>query len=113
MFKNKLYWKLIRTEKLNRSKKHGTPLYERTREAVFQASKELLKSIKPKKRSYNFRLSRMKIIGRIYQSYYRLTNTFKNGSVSTIIGKVQKNGNCEYPNTKWYRLTKAWKILKL
>ena len=62
---------------------------------------------------YDLKLAKHFLVGKIYRFYWRVFGGFKWGhGPLTIIGKVNHTtGNCEYPNTPYYRLTKAYKFL--
>ena len=63
--------------------------------------------VKPNYKHYNYKLGRKPIIGKIYRAYYIIHgHTFKHHGPITIIGKTDSEGNVEYPNTRWNRITK-------
>ena len=124
LFKNRivkkyLYKQFIELQEMRKLSKSigahsGLPMSKALNEINIQQkgiTEQILKLSEHKKRkSYNFKLGRKKIIGKVYAWYFRLFNGFEYGSGPvTIIGKVNKHGKCEYPNTPFYRLTKAWK----
>ena len=105
----KLQWKVIRLEKQYRL--CGESQKERIHEELMEAIAELNNVInwKPRKR-YNFKVR--SIFKYAYDIYWKaFGSTFKHGGVRNLIGKVQKAGNCIYPNTPYYRITKCWKFL--
>lgn len=107
--KKNLYWQYIRADKSLRV----VPDYrkEEVRNEIYKICAKLNKKIK-KKRHYSFKLGRMSVIRHVYHLYTKTFHCFKNGNgPMTIIGKVSKCGNCEYPNTPYYRITKAWRFL--
>ncbi len=109
--KNSLYWQYIRKMKLQRYFK-STPSNEaRVRDEITQICKKLNQKIKHR-RHYNFKLGCMGFVRHFYHVYIKAFRGFKtgNGPIS-IIGKVSKSGNCEYPNTFYYRITKCWGFL--
>lgn len=64
--------------------------------------------VKPKWKTYRFSISKIRVIGAFYRLIMRIFgSTYKNGGSLTIIGKMDRNGNVEYPNTAFYRLTKS------
>ena len=101
--KNSLYWRFIRESKLE-----GKNLNYST--AIPGIVRKLNQKVRRK--HYNFKLSRVFLIGKIYRVYTKAFYCFKKGhGPITIIGKVSKSGNCTYPNTPYYRITKAWRLL--
>jgi len=106
--KNSLYWTFIRLDKLDRP---GTILEGQQTEKITKIVKKLSLKIKNRKH-YNFKLSRLFLIGKIYRVYTKAFWGFKKGhGPISIVGKVSKSGNCVYPNTPYYRITKAWGFL--
>lgn len=76
-------------------------------------SATLRKLLKPKFKWYNYKLGRTLLIGKIYNRYYKINgHTFKNNGPITIIGKADRDGNVEYPNTRWYRIIKLNKFIR-
>jgi len=102
--KNSLYWQFIRQNKLSNNSQFRD-------DKMSEIVKQLNKKVKSRTH-YNFKLSHKFLIGKIYRTYTKAFCGFKKGhGPITIIGKVSKSGNCEYPNTFWYRITKAWRYL--
>jgi len=76
-------------------------------------AKALITLVKPQSKSYLSKLARIFVLGKIYQWYYRINgHTFKYHGPITIIGKSDKQGNFEYPNTRWNRIIKLNKFIR-
>lgn len=73
----------------------------------------LSKSMNRKPESFNSKLAKIPVIGKIYRWYHKINgHTFKFNGPITIIGKRDKLGNCEYPNTRYYRIFKLNKFIR-
>ena len=118
--KNSLFWKYIEKNKFlkqifdSKSKSQYKEVYDEIIDSTYKELNDILfeirEKINPKYKHFNYKLSHFPIVGKIYRFYFRVFNGFKWGRGSvTIIGKVDKKGNCEYPNIPYYRLTKAFK----
>lgn len=76
-------------------------------------SHALIQLVKPRSKCYLYRLAHIFLIGKIYKWYFKINNrTFKYHGPITIIGKSDKNGYVEYPNTRWNRITKLHKFIR-
>ena len=101
MSKNKkIIRKFIELEKQDREKRISFEQY-------MEQCKALLAPIRNQMNNYHKHgfIYKFRIVYKMFNS------TWKSGGPLTIIGKVdhKHNNNCEYPNTPYYRITKAWK----